>query len=705
MLAALDGTGPAAVLCLQAPGGYGKTTALAQWAAREARPVVWLGVRRAAADPHWLAQTLLAALDDAGLCRRSEPLPGQVDTVGWHLHTLPVVEATVSSATEPLVVVIDDAGSLSGSPWECLVESLATSLPDGSTLAIGTREAVPTTLWRLHARGQVRFVGPEVLAFDDEETARLMELLGVRLPRDQLDRLARTTEGWAVAVYLGGLAVLTGRTGMPDATGGAGLEEYLRTEILGRMSPDDARFLRRVSVLSSLDAEGCDALTGEQESLGRLRRLVSGNHLLAPQDLSRRRFRMHRLLAQFLGDDLRERDPAGWRAAHRAASLVEERRGDLDGAVLHAKLAGDDDRLGDLVWPHVVAELGHGRRAVVARWLAGLDEERLRGSCGLALSAAWAAIQSGDGTTANRLALAASEAADRNAALRPHADLLRATIGGDGLEGVEAVARSFLATTATDDRWQALACYHLGLALVLRGRSQDGVTSFDAGRRRAEALDDPVVRALCLTGLADDALQRGDQHRALSYVRELREIVSTYRLDSVVTAAPVFVTSTAGYVAEGRYADARREAARALRHLALLGDTAPCQAVVGRLTLARVNLTLGDPQRARVLLEEAGDARTPATASSVIDRMQAETEDLLSRVATHVSGASSLTSAEVRVLQYLPTHLSFPQIAAELVVSRHTVKTQAMSVYRKLGVHTRSEAIERARRAGLLPPG
>ena len=62
-------------------------------------------------------------------------------------------------------------------------------------------------------------------------------------------------------------------------------------------------------------------------------------------------------------------------------------------------------------------------------------------------------------------------------------------------------------------------------------------------------------------------------------------------------------------------------------------------------------------------------------------------------------------STRVRVLQYLPTHLSFPQIAEELCVSRHTVKTQALSAYRKLGVHTRGEAIERARRAGLLPSG
>lgn len=69
-----------------------------------------------------------------------------------------------------------------------------------------------------------------------------------------------------------------------------------------------------------------------------------------------------------------------------------------------------------------------------------------------------------------------------------------------------------------------------------------------------------------------------------------------------------------------------------------------------------------------------------------------------------VGGSALLTTAEIRILQYLPTHLSFPEIANELFVSRHTVKTQALAAYRKLGVHSRSEAIAKAREAGLLPP-
>jgi LuxR family maltose regulon positive regulatory protein len=172
----------------------------------------------------------------------------------------------------------------------------------------------------------------------------------------------------------------------------------------------------------------------------------------------------------------------------------------------------------------------------------------------------------------------------------------------------------------------------------------------------------------------------------------------------VASAAPMFTASTYGYVLEGRHADARREAARALRMTALMRGIAPWHAVHGRLTLAQVNLALGDPERAAVLLEEAGDERGPATASPVLDRMYDETLDRLTAASATLDGESVLTTAEIRVLQYLPSHLSFPQIADELFLSRHTVKTQALSAYRKLGVHTRTEAIERARLARLLPP-
>ena len=69
-----------------------------------------------------------------------------------------------------------------------------------------------------------------------------------------------------------------------------------------------------------------------------------------------------------------------------------------------------------------------------------------------------------------------------------------------------------------------------------------------------------------------------------------------------------------------------------------------------------------------------------------------------------VSGRWPLSPAELRLLHHLPTHLTFREIADESFVSANTVKTQARSIYRKLGVSSRAEAVATARTAGLIDP-
>ena len=66
------------------------------------------------------------------------------------------------------------------------------------------------------------------------------------------------------------------------------------------------------------------------------------------------------------------------------------------------------------------------------------------------------------------------------------------------------------------------------------------------------------------------------------------------------------------------------------------------------------------------------------------------------------AGASALTAAELRLLPMLATHQSFPEIAGEMFLSRHTIKSQAVSIYRKLGASSRSQAVARSRELGLL---
>ena len=77
------------------------------------------------------------------------------------------------------------------------------------------------------------------------------------------------------------------------------------------------------------------------------------------------------------------------------------------------------------------------------------------------------------------------------------------------------------------------------------------------------------------------------------------------------------------------------------------------------------------------------------------------------RIGSPVSRSTSrhepLTQSEVRVLRYLPTDLSTREIADELYLSVHTIKTHIKHLYAKLDAHTRRQAVKRARELGLLP--
>ena len=81
---------------------------------------------------------------------------------------------------------------------------------------------------------------------------------------------------------------------------------------------------------------------------------------------------------------------------------------------------------------------------------------------------------------------------------------------------------------------------------------------------------------------------------------------------------------------------------------------------------------------------------------------QALRAQLAKERSSSVSGAPALTAAELRLLPLLSTHLSFPEIAGELLLFRHTIKTEANAIYRKLGASTRSQAVARSRELGLL---
>jgi LuxR family maltose regulon positive regulatory protein len=111
---------------------------------------------------------------------------------------------------------------------------------------------------------------------------------------------------------------------------------------------------------------------------------------------------------------------------------------------------------------------------------------------------------------------------------------------------------------------------------------------------------------------------------------------------------------------------------------------------------------MGDTATTREIIRELRPllAKLP-NATALRDRVT-ELECSLQAFAEAIVGPLALTAAELRVLGFLPMHLSMSEIAEQLFVSRNTVKSQAIAIYRKLGVSSRGTAVGRARELGLL---
>jgi LuxR family maltose regulon positive regulatory protein len=210
-----------------------------------------------------------------------------------------------------------------------------------------------------------------------------------------------------------------------------------------------------------------------------------------------------------------------------------------------------------------------------------------------------------------------------------------------------------------------------------------------------------LAAALCERSLL--AMAGHDWDRAGILAEQAGTALSRARIeDSYVTTLVCAVQARAAMHRRDLPA-ARRQLARAQRLRALLTYALPHVAVQARIELARVHIALGDLAGARTLIREADELlrRRPG-----LGTLAGEAEALRTWLSGQRSpgdtGTSALTAAELRLLPLLTTHLSLPEIAQELSLSPHTVKSQAWSIYRKLGASSRSQMIARSRELGLL---
>ena len=691
-----------------APTGYGKTTLLGQWAARDGRDFAWLSLDHRDNDPVVLLSYVARALNgDGGIGDRVFRALRAPSKSLWS-NGLPQLCDALASRAEPVVLVLDDVHELHDDQCLDALSTLASHVPRGSQIVFSGRSEPRIGLARMRVDGELHQLDAGALALNDTEAAALLAAAGADVTPTEAAELTRRVEGWAAGLYLAALSLKNGSSVASFDGSDRFVTDYLRGEELRKADDSAKEFLLRSAVLETMTGPLCDAVLERSDSAAMLERLESENLFVIALDNTRTWFRYHNLFRESLLAELEREQPnlvaelraraAGWFEAH---GLHEE-------AIDYASAAGDMGSYSRLVMLNAFPYYRAGRVTTVERWLAPLDDQELLAAHPeVAVLGAWVHALRGRPAQSERWALSL-EAADQSGPMydgspfEAWAATVRAMLCRQGIEQMQLDADIAVDGLTAASPWRPAALVLSGLAALFR----DDERAESMLREASEAAMAGGAVWVGLVGrseLALLALERGDVVGADTETVLAREIVDDSPAGDYVLSVIDHAATARVAIAQGKGARARQALAAAHRLRPMLTHAVPWFSVQAQLELAAAHLDLGDPRGATTLYHEAEEIlrRRPQLGTLV-----ARAESIRSRIPETPDGSSgwaaTLTAAELRLLPLLTTHLSFREIAERLLVSRNTVKTQAISIYRKLDASSRSEAIERAVALGLV---
>ena len=699
---------PASVALIAAPAGYGKTILAHEWDVWDARPFAWVTLDE---EHETSSGALVAAIEEALDDVAPAGSPPRGASPRSRRGPAPVALARLVrslGARRRFVIMLDDLQALRTNAAREIVRSLARHVPAGSALAVCSRCEPALPVGRLRANRQLVEVRARDLVMTSDEAAMLLELSGVRLERPLSEELARKTEGWPAGIYLAALA-LRGQSDMAAAVERFGgddtiVADYLRDEVLSQMRPESVEFLVRASLLDRMSGPVCDAVLGRSGSARLLTSIGREDLLLVPLDRRGESYRCHHLLGRMLGGELRRTAPEEAVRLHRRASDWYAAHADVDRAMHHAVAAEDAGRAGELLAANAPEYVTHGRNRRVERWLGSFSAEQIAAHPALSLAAGNSQLLKGNlaevgrWESAARRVLHETAPRERSAELEASVAILHAIAAREGAARMGKDAARGYGLVPEDSPWRPICCLVEGVSRHLTGAREAAEARLLEGVRRGTVAA-PNIQTLCLAQLALLTAERNDWENAAGYAARALGQVEHYALREYPTSALVFAVSAAVRARRGRIEEAREDARQSALLLRMLTDFMAWYEVETRLALAEAAIRLSDTAAARAMVfaAERPSERMPdaVVLHEWIERLQVQLE-------AAPATPAPLTTAELRILRFLPTHLSFKEIADRLYVSANTVKSQAHAVYRKLEAGSRSEAVTRAKRLGLL---
>jgi LuxR family maltose regulon positive regulatory protein len=694
-----------------APAGCGKTTLLGAWREAEARlrPVGWVTLDDGDNDAVVLWTHVLEALQRVCPDLAVSPSPQAVGSGRIASMLLPrLVNELIEQGD--VALVLDDFHRLSPGVSRDSVAWLVDHAPSTFQLVLGTRSEPALSLGSLRAHGELVELRAHELGFTpDEAEALLNGSLELDLAREEIDVLVDRTEGWPAGIYLAGLSLagVVDRKAFVNTFGGSSrnVVDFLAGEVLEAHDPATQTLMLRSSILERFCGSLCDAVLEQVGSGPLLDELSRTNLFLIPLDDRSTWYRFHHLFAQLLQVELEHREPGLARTLHRRAYAWHRDHGSIDEAVEHGLEAGAFAETGELIATRWLDHVNVGRYETVHTWVDRLPDDLLNASAPLLHVKAWVATHTGRREEADQ-AMAVAERLpdfdrgplpDGTGSLEGSMAVLRAAFPWDDVGAGYANAIRASELEQPGSPFRPHVCYARGWCHFFVGEFTEADPWFAAAadaavraRHGPIACVAPGYRSLIAGELGDVDQQTffADQAMQMMYELGLEELVR----------GEVGIPFGVSLAARGELAAAAPELEYCVGNLRAFGHPIYlAHALIRQIPILRA---LGETDAAATAIAEAR-----ATVDSCPDA--GILEERLAALERHPPTRpgrkdTALSERELSVLRALAGPLSQRDIGRELYLSHNTIHSHTRSIYRKLGVSSRAEALRHARERGLI---
>lgn len=718
------------LVLISAPAGFGKTTLISEWTdgCGSERLISWVHLDEGDNEPIRFLSYIIAAL------QIHQPDLGEPALSGLFAVPSASMEAALASLVNEitalerdLVLILDDYHLVEASEVHEIVGFLIEHAPEQLHLVITTRTDPPLPLHRLRARGQLTELRADALRFSLAESELFLEqVIGQPLSAADLVDLDRRVEGWVAGLQMVALRLKD----RPDAhefiASFSGSDRYIMdylSEEIYFQQPDYLQtFLLKTSVLDRLSAPLCEAVLrtdpaepGVPEdrypAQQLLEHLERANLFLVPLDEKRQWYRYHHLFAGLLRQRLSQTWPETLPGVFRRASAWCAANGYVDEAFKYA-LSGDDiEAAAQLVENQALDLLKLGALTTLMGWLDKLPEETIRARPWLSVYRAWGLLLTGRLEHLDQYLQAAGQqlaggVADLDdprghvATIRAYAWMLQ---GEPGLANAQAQEALNL-LPESDLTARCVVAFVLGAGFFARGDLPSAIASMQAAGRIGAQAGNIHLAVSALNSVGEMLSSQGKLDEAEQTLQRALEL-GTGR-----SGRPLPITAGV-YSGLARIFLARRDLPKA-RQFARTGVELGQQwgnmdSLAGcYLALAQVAQLEGQAVEARTALEKARQiesaydlapgfaAQLAVCEAQVLQKPQPQGQP---------NGLiDPLSERELEVLGLMAAGRSNPEIADELIIAIGTVKAHSSSIYRKLDVRGRTQAVIRARELGLL---